>query len=208
MDEITQTQRKTTGYWFSDGIVELVGGVALMLVGASMWLSVVRNNDSLATIALFVMIIGFPLTRSVVRWVKDRITHARTGYVKFPDSSPRRRGLASAIALVLGVAIGLAAVSMRDQGFEGPLGTAITVVFVGVLAAAFVVQGYRMSMPRFYLSGLVVAVSAGWGLLQEMGLIGTMGLMWLALGLTSIVTGAVALASYLRANPRTGGEAA
>lgn len=208
MDEITKTQRRTAGYWFSDGIAELVGGVALALVGVSLWLSVARNNDPLATVGLFIMMIGFPLSAKVVRWAKNRVTHERTGYVKFPERSSKQRGIGAVVALVLGVAIALTAVSLRNPDFSGLFGYGMTAVFAGVLGVAFGVRAYQMAMPRFYLSGLVVLVSAGWAVSQELSFIGAMGVMWLALGLTSIVTGTVALTAYLRENPRVGGETA
>jgi hypothetical protein len=201
MDEITKTQRRTASYWFSDGIAEIVGGVVLALIGAPMYLSVALENDALATGALFIMILGFPISAKVVRWVKDRITHPRTGYVKYPERSGKRRGVGAAIALVIGVGIALAAVLLRNEGFEGTLGYALTAGSGAALAAALAVRAHKMSMPRFYLSALAVAGGAAWSYAQGLSFIGALGVMWLVLGLVSVVTGTAALSAYVRQNP-------
>ena len=201
MDEITRTQRRTTGYWFSDGISEMVGGVALALVGVLLYLSVARDNDIFATSALFAMILGFPATAKIVRWVKDRFTHPRTGYVKYPERSKKRRGIGMVISFVLGSGLAITAVALGNVGFDGAFGHALTAGFGAAVAAALAVRAYKVSMPRFYLSALVVAGGAVWSFLQELSFIGALGVMWMALGSVSVVTGIIALVAYLRANP-------
>ena len=148
--------------------------------------------------------VGFPVSAKVVRWVKDRITHPRTGYVKYPERSGKRRGVGAAIALVMGVGIALAAVLLDNENFEGTLGYAATAAAGGALAAALAVRAHKMSMTRFYLSALTVAGGAAWSFAQGLSFIGALGVMWLALGCVSVITGTIALAAYLRKNTPQG----
>lgn len=201
MNDITRTQRRTQGYWFVDGIAEIVGGVALSIVGALLYLSVALDNDIFATGALFGMILLFPATARVVRWAKDRITYPRTGFVKYPDPSKKRRGTSAVVALLVGIVFALVAVRSRNEGFEGPFGYALTTGLGVSMAIAFAVRAHKMSMPRFYVSALVVAAAAGWAILQGMSFIAAMGIMWIGLGITSVITGAIALGGYIHENP-------
>ena len=84
MHEIAKTQQRTRSYWFSDGIAEMVGGLAMALVGLPMIAAARTGMETLSTVALLGMILLFPLSARVVRYLKDRITHQRTGYVKYP----------------------------------------------------------------------------------------------------------------------------
>ena len=207
MNDITTTQRRTQAYWFVDGLGELIGGAALAAVGALMHLSVAVDNEGFATMALGVMILGFPLSAKAVRWAKDHLTHRRTGYVSYPAPSARRRTTSTIIAAVLGIVFTVSAVSLGERGFDGTLGTYMLLGLGAGVAVALAARASLMSMPRFYLSAIVVATSAIWSVAQELGFIAGMGVVWIALGLASLITGGIALGQYLRAPSGLAGEA-
>ena len=60
MSEIERTQQRTRGYWYCDDIAELVGGVALALVGIPLLASARTGIEMLSTISLMAMILLFP----------------------------------------------------------------------------------------------------------------------------------------------------
>ncbi|GAB4289388.1 MAG: hypothetical protein Kow0067_15300 [Coriobacteriia bacterium] len=206
MNEITKTQRRTQAYWFIDGLAEIIGGIVLAAVGVLLYFSVIADNQGLATLALGVMIIGFPLSARVVRWAKDRLTHQRTGYVSYPQPSGKRRATSAIVAAVLGAAFAGGALALGEPTFEGTLGTYMLVALGVAVAAGLTVRATRMGMPRFYLSAAIVAAAAVWSLAEGLGFIAGMGAVWTALGAASLVTGALALGRYLRATSASDGE--
>ncbi|MCK8115363.1 hypothetical protein [Anaerosoma tenue] len=207
MNEITKTQRRTQAYWFVDGLAEMIGGVALAAVGVLLYLSVVADNQGLATMALFVMILGFPLSAKAVRWAKDGLTHQRTGYVSYPQPSGKRRATSAVVAGVLGVVFAASAITLGDPTFDGTLGTYMLLGLGVAVSVSLAVRAGRMGMPRFYLSAAAVAAAAAWGLAQGCGFIAGMGAVWMALGAASLITGLTALGRYLRATSGLPGEA-
>ena len=117
MDEIAKTQQRTRSYWFSDGIAEMVGGLAMALVGLPMIAAAKTGWEVFSTAALFGMILLFPLSARVVRYLKNRITHPRTGYVKYPrpSMSKRRRALLAAVLVAVSIVIILSLTRGNDM---------------------------------------------------------------------------------------------
>lgn len=207
MDEITRTQRRTQAYWYVDGIAELVGGFVLAVLGILLYASTLSANADFSTVALMVMIVGFPLSARAVRLVKDRITHERTGDVKFPEPSGRRRGIAVVVGAL--VAAGLAAYVSRsgDLAFEGVIGTVMLVALGLTLTVGLAVRAYRLELPRFYISAAVVAVVSAVALLARLGFIAGMGAVWIGFGFASMLMGATVFAEYMTAHPEPEADA-
>ncbi|TDB37954.1 MAG: hypothetical protein D9V44_07860 [Actinobacteria bacterium] len=201
MDEITRTQRKTQAYWLVDGIGEVAGGTALALVGALLVLSSVTGTEPFGTIALFAMIFAFPASAAVVRALKTRITYPRTGYVKYPEPSGRRRAHIAAVAIVVAVVVAGLARSGGAADLNGPLWQAFVGAAGAAVAAVLVVRAIRSRMRRFFLSALVVLAGAGAAIAYDLGMTGGLGAVWLSLGIASIATGVAAFVSYIREHP-------
>lgn len=201
MDEITKTQRRTRGYWFSDGITEIVGGIALALVGLPMFLAVRTGIEMLSTMALMAMILLFPLSARVVRFLKDRITHPRTGYVKYPAPSMSRRVKSMIAAGAVAVAMVILALVWGDFSLDGVVGRALLWGTGAGVGIAFAIRGIQMRMPRFLLSAAIVLGGTVWLALKGFGFIEGLGLLWMILGGASILTGLFALIAYLRKYP-------
>jgi hypothetical protein len=198
MSEISDIQRHTRGYWFSDGIAEVVGGLALLVVGGLLYASGVTGKELLATAALFVMIVGFPATARIGRWAKDRLTHVRTGYLKYPEPSRSRKQRAVLVAGATGFAVAFAAVALGDQGLEGGFGRSLLLAVGIALAMAYANRARALGMPRFYVSAAVLGGVAVWALVTRAGFLTGLGVMWILLGATSVVAGTITLAGYLR----------
>ena len=201
MEEIKRTQQRTRGYWFSDGITEIVGGIALALVGLPMFLSVRTGAEMLSTLALMAMILLFPASARVVRFLKDRITHPRTGYVKYAAPSLNRRMKSAVSALAIAVAMVVLALVWGDFSLDGVVGRALLWGTGGGVGIAFAVRAIQMRMPRFLLSAVVVFGGTAWLAVKGFGFIEGLGFLWMILGGASILTGLFALIAYLRKYP-------
>ena len=201
MDEITKTQRRTRGYWFSDGITEIVGGIALALVGLPMFLAVRTGIEMLSTMALMAMILLFPASARVVRFLKDRITHPRTGYVSYPAPSMSRRMKSFVAALAVAVAMVILALVWGEFSLDGVVGRSLLWGTGAGVGIAFAIRAIQMRMPRFFLSATSVLGGTAWLAVKGFGFIEGLGILWLILGAASILTGLLALISYLRKYP-------
>jgi hypothetical protein len=200
VNDIEETQQRTRSYWFIDGIAEIVGGAALMIVGALLYAAYALRNDAVGTIALVVMVLAFPASAALIRRAKDRLTHPLTGFVDYPDPSGKRRGIAAAVgAAVAGLLVVIAA-KTGETGGGSALPNVALVVAAAAVAGALAWRAWRAGMPRFYVSAgavLLAGVYAGWA---GLGFTGGIGVMWLVLGAVSICTGATALADYVQGN--------
>ena len=202
MNEIQRTQQRTLSYWFGDGITEIAGGIALALVGLPLYAAARLDMTWLSSIGLGAMILLFPASAKVVRFLKDRITHPRTGYVSYPKrpASKRRRGLV--IALLLMVPVIATLIVLGDQSLQGIPSRALLLGMCVGMGAAFLIRALKMHLPRFYLSSAVCLAVAALGWALELGFVEGLGLLWLALGGTLFVTGSYALLVYLHRHPR------
>jgi hypothetical protein len=202
MNDIQRTQQRTLSYWFGDGITEIVGGVALVLVGLPLYAAARFDMTWLSSIGLGAMILLFPASAKVVRFLKDRITHQRTGYVSYPKrpAGKRRRGVV--IVLLLAVPVISTLIVLGDQSLQGIPSRALLLGMCVGMGAAFLVRAVKMRLPRFLAAAAAcLAVSSlSWAL--ELGFVEGLGLLWLVLGGTLFVTGSCALLVYLHRHPR------
>jgi len=208
MNEITKTQQRTRSYWYSDGIAEMVGGLAFVLVGLPMYAAARTGITLLSTISLFSMILFFPLSARVVLHLKDRITHQRTGYVKYPRPVITRRRKVSILALLIAISAAVIVSSRGNYTLNGTLGTSM-LLGVGLgIAGTFAVRAWKMQMPRFFINAAVI-----FGCVLALKLMGTsliegVGLLFSVMGAASSVIGVVALLSYVRQHPKSPAETA
>ena len=202
MNEIVKTQQRTRGYWYCDGIAELVGGFAMALVGFLMVASVRTGVDMLATMALMAMILLFPASAQVVRVLKDRITHTRTGYVKYPPPTMSKGRKLLLFTLFLGTAlVMLLALWGGDYSLEGTVGKAFLMGAGAGMTIAFAFRAAKLRIPRLYATAVAVAAITIASGFAGFGFIEGMGLLLAVLGSTSVITGGVTLISYISRHP-------
>ncbi len=208
MNEITKTQQRTRGYWYQDGIVELIGGIALALVGFPMLASARTGIQMLSTIALMAMILLFPASAHVVRHLKDRITHTRTGYVKYPQPtmSKRRKIVLASLFLAIAVAM-LVALWGGEYTLEGVVGKALLIGSGAGMAVAFAIRAIKLRMPRMVIPAVATAAVTGVNGFAGTGFTEGFGLLLAILGATSVITGAVTLIVYIQRHPKPPVEA-
>jgi hypothetical protein len=207
MNEIERTQQRTRGYWYYDGIAELVGGLALLLVGVPMFAAARTGIGMLSTVALLMMILLFPVSARVVLYLKDRITHTRTGYVKYPRPSMSKRRKVLLFCLLLCVAA-VIFISVRngDYTLDSIVGRAFLIGSGAGMAVAFAVRAVKLNLLRMLAvtaaATAVTVLNAVWGT----GFIEGMGLLLSALGATSVLTGGVVLPRYMKRHPKARSE--
>jgi len=208
MNEIERTQRRTRGYWYRDGIAELVGGVALALVGVPLMASARTGFEMLSTIALMGMILLFPASAKVVRLLKDRITHTRTGYVKYPQPTMSKRRKIMLASLFLAIAIAMLVALWGDEyTLEGVVGKALLIGSGAGMAVAFTIRAIKLRMPRMFIIAVATAAVTGVNGFAGAGFTEGFGLLLAILGATSVITGAVTLITYIQRHPKPSVEA-
>ena len=208
MNEITKTQQRTRSYWYSDGIPEIVTGIAFVLIGLPLYASARTGIEMFSTISLVSMILLLPLSARVVRRLKDRITYQRTGYVKYPRPVITRRRKVSILALLIAISAAVIVSSRGNYTLNGTLGESMLLGMGFGIAGLLAVRAWKMQMPRFFINA---AISSGFALalgFMATGFVEGVGLLLSVVGAASFVIGMVALLSYIRRHPKSPAETA
>jgi len=117
-DKIGQIMRKTYSYWWVDGMAEMGIGLFFGILAAYNYL--IETLPLSATVSLL-MAIAQPLVflacwfgyGRLARWVKERFTYRRTGYVAYQPKNRKNRAVRALVGFVMG------------------FGMALTVTFIG-----------------------------------------------------------------------------
>jgi hypothetical protein len=203
MKDIRSAQQRTLAYWFVDGIPEIAGGAGIVVVGLFLYLAEAAGNDVFNTLALLTMLLLFPASARVVSMLKERITYPRTGYVKYAKPSGQRRVVTMVISMVAAAAL-VAYFAASRGGTAGASGRGFAVAMGCAVAVAYVARTRQTGLRRFsVVAGLILLLSVGVAF-TGYGLSGSLGLLWMGLGVLSGLSGAVSLSGYMRDNPLPG----
>ena len=174
-DPLTQVQQRARAYWFADGLNEIVSGIFAALYGGLMLLesraeSGTPQKDMLSTTGDIFLLVGVFLSIFLLRWMKERSTYPRSGYVAYPELKFAERLrrvipimiIVSLLVVLLAISM-LASVHARLWVFASMtwLPTAISLLF-GVI---FIRSARETGLTRhFLLAGisLVTAIWLGW----------------------------------------------
>ncbi len=202
-DNSSAVERRVRRYWYSDGIGELIGGAAFVLLGLYFALQEFLRADSPLAAMLqagFVLLFigGAWISRRLVNLLKTRLTYPRTGYVEYrtKGEGTRWRGLWAAGLAFLAAVFAVGFVRLF-QLFDA------LVAFTGfIVALAFVALGAKSpGITRFYLFG-VLSLALG-AALSISGLPNgySLGLFYGLVGLCACISGGLTLRRYLQQNP-------
>lgn len=195
--QIAQATRRTTRYWYDDGLVEIGTGVLFLLMAGLFAIEGLAPSGSLP--ALFsalglpaLLLIGMVVLGLALRAAKRRLTFPRTGYVDYPQTRPIRKVLAGLVGGVVSLLLVLG-LTTRPEWL-----TALPALQGALIAVVWVLLSFRTGALRMAGQGLV-ALAAGLvasfaGLDPEVGAAVVFG----AVGLSALVSGALALTHYLR----------
>jgi hypothetical protein len=194
---IVQAPRRTAGYWYADGLVEIGTGLLLALMAGLFALEGTAPDGSLpasfSAIGLpLILLGGMAALSAAVRAVKQRLTYPRTGYVAYERTRPVRKVLAGVIGGL--VSLGLVLLLASRPAWL----SALPAVQGGVVGLVWLFLSYRTGAWRLAVVGLL-ALAAGLaastaGLSESLGSAAVFG----TTGLASLASGALALAHYLR----------
>ena len=208
--DIDKVMRKTKSYWYEDGLGEILAGIFFVIVGVFLlaeWLSPADAPwNWIFAPGLIVLVVGcMPLARVLLRWLKERITYPRTGYVAYKQDTPRKNASRAAAAAIVGATVALLMVASvtyhQNIARLAPLlmGAAVALLLVRVAS--------ELGLLRYYVLAawsLLIGVALAWAT-TDITL--SIALYYILLGPALLVGGIVTLMRYLQSAPLpTAGE--
>lgn len=201
---VKDIQRRTIGYWFDDGLVDLFVGGIFLLLAIFFALSGLLQAGFLTALTVavgqpLIILVGFLLGKKVIPILKERFIYPRTGYVAYRERSSVSRARRIVIALVSGAVTSATLLLVLPN-----LGENLIWLISGIMIAAFMVfLSLRTGLIRYLvlagiaiLSGAIVSVIGITSPFQAALFYGLFGIAWL-------IQGAVSLTGYLRKNSNT-----
>jgi hypothetical protein len=207
--QIQQIEKRTTRYWFADGLAEMTVSFVFLVLALYFYLKLVVPVDSLLYPLLemgFILFIvgGSFITSRIVNALKERLTYPRTGFVAYQQD--RRGKSRSRIAAVFVVGVIVAAVTLlfTNNRTEFAWMPAITGLLLGLATLFFIAP--RIGLVRIYLlGGAAVVVGVAISLLGFEDIPGLAWFYFLA-GAGVLLSGGLTLIAYLRSNQLEGGD--
>jgi hypothetical protein len=208
-NQINKAARKTLALTYRDGLVDLLLGAFFTLLaiqepleqqGLPVWLSYL---PSLGIMAIGVVIYAI---------VKRKVIAPRIGVAKISmrHNPPRRTLLLLAVGLQLItlVIFILASNGWLNENIPAQAGWVIDAFFGIAIFGFFALMGYVAGAPRFYLYGLLLALTTFDKGIWQPGNVWLENLPTLAAGMAMVIGGSVSLVSFIREYPRVDMEAA
>ena len=162
------------GYWFVDGVTEMLSGGLFVLLGGVLLLcgtasqgSFLTQFASIASAIALIKVFGILAAGLILWWVKDRFTYPRTGFVrgKRVTATQMLTFLRNAVLCLLLPVLGLVAAffflpSMRGILFSIPVWSPVGMAALwGVLC---MLLGHWIGLRRFVLlGGLILLAGIG-----------------------------------------------
>ena len=174
-----------------DGLMEMLLGVYFLLTG------IVIYADLSALFIIFMVI--FP---ALAKKMKERYTHPRIGYVKFPEheNNPGRRIMVALIAAV--VAMALVVILARAGEKTEALYEWIPLLPALILAAGLSFTGQKTGFVRYYaMTAFALIVGFIVPFVELPGKMDNIALYLLVVGAVFLVWGAAIFLNFLRTYP-------
>ncbi|MCX6574233.1 MAG: hypothetical protein NTX99_09610 [Candidatus Aminicenantes bacterium] len=208
MVDIEKIEKRTVRSFYDDGLLEIALGAFFVFLGG--WLfaqAAAPEGSGLGAVlsALFVLVIvsaGVVVGR-VVRFLKQRITYPRTGYVSFKkkEPNPKRRAAAALAGGLIGASLAVL------YGLSPSVRTMLPAVNGLLFAVAMLLMANRAGVLRFHVLAAASAV-IGVGLTAAgAGDLKGVGLFYGLFGAAVILSGLAALIVYLKRSPRPAADA-
>jgi len=194
-NRIGQTIRKTYGYWWVEGMMDLAMGLFFgALAGYNYLMMTLALNKTMGLIMAIIeplfFIACWYLYGRLVRWVKEHITYRRTGYVAYQPKPKKERTKRAVIGGVLGFVMALTITFIGPQVFK--IDSAIMVGMLLGLVTLFL--AYTNGVKRLYLLAPFEMAAGCWvstllmdAELRSIFLMAIIGVGWLLSGLIAFV---------------------
>ena len=198
-NEIRDLERRTRRYFYDDGFVEIAVGLLFVLLGGYFLAGVALPADSpvktwLDASLVLVIAAGMFLVGRLVRFLKQRITYPRTGYVEYKKKDTRPgRSLGAALSG------GVIAAALAAFFTVSPSGMAWLPAINGVLlAVACHLFARRSEVGRFHILAAASAIIGLGVALAGFGDIQGVSLYYAGFGAAVLLSGLAAFGLYLR----------
>ena len=194
-NKIKQVIRKTYGYWWVDGILDIAMG--LLFGGLAGYNYVMTSvplekpwNVVLAIAEPIFFVIFWLLYGRLVKWVKEHITYRRTGYVAYQNKKKKDRVLRAVVGGVLGFLMAITVTYIGPEVLK--IDSALVVGFLLALVSLFLAYSYGIN--RLFLVALM-EFGVGWyvstlSLAEEPKstlLMALIGAIWLVSGISAFI---------------------
>lgn len=190
--------RRPQRYWYADGLTEMaVGGIFLLvaLTNLAAWLLPPGpwQNLILPILQALVIIGGVLGARALVRYLKERITYPRTGWVTYRQPSSSRRWLLAGLTFILAAGLAFLMVALGKT-----VGQRWLPLVSGFLIAFATAAGWRLRLARLLILALyILGVGVGLTLLAPPDPLDAV-LFFSLVGLGWLTSGGWAFWTYLR----------
>lgn len=161
-NKIKQVIRKTYGYWWVDGMLDIAMG--LLFGGLAGYNYVMTSvplkepwNMVLAIAEPIFFVIFWLLYGRLVKWVKEHITYRRTGYVAYQVKKKKDRALRAVVGGVLGFLMAITVTYIGPEILK--IDSALVVGFLLALVSLFLAYSYGIG--RLFLVALA-EFGVGW----------------------------------------------
>ncbi len=201
--ELQNVEKRTVGYWFEDGVFDIVIGAGFALLGLSYFaVEAIQPISWLAEVAgliqIVLLLLVFFFLGKVVKKIKERVVYPRTGQVVYKQRSRSERFLRGMRSGVLSF---LFAAAFSIFALAPNMHQVLPAIMGGLFAVAFMILGWRVGVMRYFITGGGIFI-AGLGVsLLNSPFINQTGILFVAVGLVLAATGLAGLISYLRQNP-------
>jgi len=206
--DLQKIEKRTTGYWFEDGVFDIVIGFGLAFLGLSYFaVEALQPIPWLASVAgllqvILMMSVFFLLNRVVLR-IKEKLVYPRTGEIRYrqrPKSQRLKQGMRSAaLSFFFAAAFSVFALAPRMHQI-------LPAIVGGLFGFAFTLLALRVGVVRyFFVAAGVFVAGLGVSMLQA-GFVNQTGVLFLIMGLIMMVAGGVGLLIYLKNNPLDAGD--
>jgi hypothetical protein len=194
---IQDLQKQTFRYYYQDGLVELAVGILFLVIGIDTYvISSLPAGTPLsigAWIALPILTIaGIFGVQRVVKNLKERHVHPRTGYIEYAVKPNRYRWLVVAFAFLLAVSVILLPYEWLQKG---------SVTGGMILCVILASIGAQVDLKRMIgvgVAGLILGIIFGFLPLTDNA---SLAATFAGVGLLLVLIGSLAFRKYLADNP-------
>jgi hypothetical protein len=198
-EDLKKINQRSLGYWFEDGLLEIVLGGLFLLLGFAFLIEGISDPGTLTRrlggiAALFIMVFGALAARPIIRRLKERVTYPRTGYVTYRNPKPTRRSRTISYALILGIILLVVGIitSAPDKTLNW------LPMLEGVVIGGFLlVIGHRALLYRYYVLGTLSILLGTILSVSEIGDLVGMGIFFIILGASLLISGGYRLNTYV-----------
>ncbi len=204
--QLKQSEQRAHQQWYADGLAEIVLGAYFLLLALLYFVDYAIAGIPVSALGLPIIVLGgvFALA-PIVRRLKARLTHSRSGFVSYKEPSTSRRLLALILGLAVGLGVGILVVRLSlDDSMNKliPMSTADVLVWLPVvqgMALAIVLgyMAYRFAVVRYYLLAGISLLTGFIIVLAQLSDVLATAVYFFVMGTILIIVGLITLRTFL-----------